>query len=87
VEKERVGAGALRFASLLCECDRHAKRQRFEDLQSWLTEFSSSVFIAEGQQVMAANHHVPAALLSPQGRFYQALNHQNCTTNYLAAPS
>jgi hypothetical protein len=33
--------------------------------------------------VMAANRSVPAGLLSPEGRFFQALNHQNCTTNYL----
>ena len=75
-----------RFAGLLCECDRAAKRQQFDALQDWLTDFGSSVFIAEGQQVMAANRHVPAELLSPDRRFYQALNHQNCTTNYLPSP-
>ncbi len=76
-------AAVERFSALLCECDRTAKRQRFDELQSWLTEFGSSVFLAEGQQVMVANRHVPAALLSTEGRFFQALNHQNCTTNYL----
>jgi ABC-type transport system substrate-binding protein len=76
-------AAIERFGALLCECDRHAKRQRFDDLQDWLTEFGSSVFIAEGHQVMAANRHVPPALLATDRRFYQALNHQNCTTNYL----
>jgi hypothetical protein len=32
---------------------------------------------------MVANRFVPPAMLSTEGRFYQALNHQNCTTNYL----
>jgi ABC-type transport system substrate-binding protein len=76
--------GAIeRFGALLCECDRHAKRQRFDELQDWLVDFGSSVFIAEGHQVMAANRHVPRELLATDRRFYQALNHQNCTTNYL----
>ncbi len=80
-------AAVRRFGALLCECDRHAKRQRFNELQTWLTEFGSSVFIAEGQQVMAANRHVAPSLLSTEGRFFQALNHQNCTTNYLPGRS
>jgi hypothetical protein len=32
---------------------------------------------------MVANRHVPASLIAPDSRFFQALNHQNCTTNYL----
>ncbi len=76
-------AAIAQFGALLCECDRSVKRQRFDALQDWLTDFGSSVFIAEGHQVMAANRFVPAGLLSPERRFYQALNHQNCTTNYL----
>jgi hypothetical protein len=67
----------------MCECDRDAKRQRFDQLQDWLVDFGSSVFIAEGHQVMAANRHVPRELLATDRRFYQAMNHQNCTTNYL----
>jgi ABC-type transport system substrate-binding protein len=80
--KKNEGATS-RFAALLCECDRPAKRQRFNELQSWLTDFGSSIFIAEGHQVMAANRHVPPELVAPGNRFFQALNHQNCTTNYL----
>jgi peptide/nickel transport system substrate-binding protein len=72
-----------RIGRLLCECDAHSRRRQFDELQAWLTRFSSSIFIAEGQQVMAANRHVPASLTAPQSRFYQALNHQNCTTGYL----
>jgi ABC-type transport system substrate-binding protein len=72
-----------RFGALLCECDSGRKRERFDDLQSWLVDFSSSVFIAEGHQVMVANRHVPTSLIAPESRFFQALNHQNCTTNYL----
>jgi peptide/nickel transport system substrate-binding protein len=72
-----------RIGHLLCQHDRGKKRAAFDDLQAWLTKFSSSIFIAEGQQVMVANRFVPPAMLSTEGRFYQALNHQNCTTNYL----
>lgn len=72
-----------RIGRLLCDHDREHRRAAFDDLQQWLIGFSSSIFIAEGQQVMAANRRVPAAMISPEGRFYQALNHQNCTTNYL----
>jgi ABC-type transport system substrate-binding protein len=71
------------FGALLCECDRNEKRRRFSELQSWLTDFGSSVFIAEGHQSIVGNRHVPKKLLSPQDRFFQALNHQNCTTGYL----
>jgi ABC-type transport system substrate-binding protein len=72
-----------RFGALLCECDASRKRERFDELQSWLVDFGSSVFIAEGHQVMVANRHVPPSLIAPDSRFFQALNHQNCTTNYL----
>jgi ABC-type transport system substrate-binding protein len=76
--------GAIeRFGALLCECDAHRKRERFDELQSWLVGFGSSVFIAEGHQVMVANRLVPPSLIAPESRFFQALNHQNCTTNYL----
>jgi peptide/nickel transport system substrate-binding protein len=76
--------GAIeRFTALLCECDAGIKRHKFSELQSWLVDFGSSIFIAEGHQVMAANRHVPAGLIAPESRFFQALNHQNCTTNYL----
>ena len=72
-----------RIGKLLCERDRQSRREQFDELQLWLTRFCSSIFIAEGQQVMASNRHVSASLASPNARFYQALNHQNCTTNYL----
>jgi ABC-type transport system substrate-binding protein len=72
-----------RIGQLLRERDRQRRREQFDELQHWLTQFCSSIFIAEGQQVMASNRHVPASLVSPDSRFYQALNHQNCTTNYL----
>jgi peptide/nickel transport system substrate-binding protein len=76
--------GAIeQFGAMLCEPDAGRTRERFDALQSWLVEFGSSVFIAEGQQVMVANRHVPASLIAPESRFFQALNHQNCTTNYL----
>lgn len=72
-----------RIGRLLCESDRDKRHGRFDELQAWLTGFCSSIPIAEGRQVMAANRHVPPSLISPDARFYQALNHQNCTTNYL----
>jgi peptide/nickel transport system substrate-binding protein len=72
-----------RFVALLDEPDSRRKRALFDDYQRWLIHFSSSIFIAEGQQVMAANRHVPPSLIAPESRLYQALNHQNCTTNYL----
>ncbi len=72
-----------RIGHLLCQHDRGKKRAAFDELQVWLTKFSSSIFIAEGQQVTVGNRFVPPAMLSTEGRFYQALNHQNCTTNYL----
>jgi ABC-type transport system substrate-binding protein len=76
-------AAIQQFAALLCECDAGRKRQQFDGLQSWLVEFGSSVFIAEGHQVTVANRQVPGSLIAPNSRFFQALNHQNCTTNYL----
>lgn len=76
-------AAIERYGALLCECDAARKRTLFNELQDWLIDYSSSVFIAEGHQVMVANRHVPASLIAPDSRFFQALNHQNCTTNYL----
>lgn len=72
-----------RIGAVLLERDRRIKRRRFDDLQRWLIGFCSSVFIAEGLQVMASNRLVPASLVAPGSRFYQALNYQNCTTDYL----
>ena len=73
-----------RIGAMLLELDKIMKRRRFDDLQLWLIRFCSSVFIAEGHQVMASNALVPASLVSSSSRFYQALNHQNCTTHYLS---
>jgi hypothetical protein len=80
---KKNNAAIERFGALLCERDPGAKRRRFLELQNWLTDFGSSVFIAEGHQSIVGNRHVPKKLLSPQDRFFQALNHQNCTTGYL----
>jgi len=71
------------IVALLDEPDRDRKRQMFYELQAWLIDFSSSIFIAEGQQVLVANRHVPAGLTAPDSRFFQALQYQNCTSDYL----
>jgi ABC-type transport system substrate-binding protein len=76
-------AALERYAGILCECDGRLTRERFDELQDWLVDFSSSIFIAEGHQVTVANRHVPQSFIAPESRFFQALNHQNCTTNYL----
>jgi hypothetical protein len=71
------------IVALLDETDTVRKRQKFDRLQAWLVDFGSSIFIAEGQQVIAANRHVPASFIAPQSRFFQAMLYQNCTSNYL----
>lgn len=71
------------IGAILLEPDRDRKRQRTLALQAWLVDFSSSIFICEGQQTMVANRRVPRSLISPQSHFFQALQYQNCTTNYL----
>jgi peptide/nickel transport system substrate-binding protein len=71
------------LGAIILEKDRDRKRQRTIDLQKWLVDFSSSIFICEGQQTMVANRHVPRSLIAPQSHFFQALQYQNCTTGYL----
>jgi ABC-type transport system substrate-binding protein len=71
------------LGAIILEKDRDRKRQRTIDLQHWLVDFSSSIFICEGQQTMVANRHVPRSLIAPQSHFFQALQYQNCTTGYL----
>ena len=71
------------LGAILLESDPRRKKQLTLDLQSWLVDFSSSIFICEGQQTMAANRRVPRSLISPDSHFFQALQYQNCTTNYL----
>jgi peptide/nickel transport system substrate-binding protein len=71
------------IGAILLEPDREKKKQRTLALQAWLVDFSSSIFICEGQQTMIANRHVPRPLIAPQSHFFQALQYQNCTSNYL----
>jgi ABC-type transport system substrate-binding protein len=71
------------YAEALLERDPERKRACCVDLQTMLVDFSSSIFIAEVQQVLVANRKVPAGLLSPQARFFQALQYQNCASTYL----
>jgi peptide/nickel transport system substrate-binding protein len=71
------------LGEILLEKDREAKRERTIDLQKWLVDYSSSIFICEGQQTMVANRYVPRSLIAPQSHFFQALQYQNCTTTYL----
>jgi peptide/nickel transport system substrate-binding protein len=80
---EKNEEAIVAIIALLEEKDRQRKRQQFDELQKWLIDFSSSIFIAEGQQVMAANKAVPASLIAPDSRFFQAMQYQNCTSNYL----
>ncbi|MBB3459290.1 peptide/nickel transport system substrate-binding protein [Rhizobium sp. BK313] len=80
---EKNEEAIIAIIALLEEKDRQRKRQRFDELQKWLIDFSSSIFIAEGQQVMAANRGVPASLIAPDSRFYHAMQYQNATSNYL----
>ena len=71
------------YAEALLERDPEQKRRCCIDLQGMLVDFSSSIFIAEVQQVLVGNRRVPAGLLSPQSRFFQALQYQNCASTYL----
>jgi ABC-type transport system substrate-binding protein len=63
--------------SVLFEKDRQLKRQKFDDLEAMLVNFSSSLFLAEMQHVLVANKGVPSSMLSPDSRFFQALQYQN----------
>jgi ABC-type transport system substrate-binding protein len=76
-------AALARYVDLLMERDPARKRSRFDALQAWLTDFGSSIFIAELQQAMVANQPVPRSLIAPRSRFFQALQYQNCTSRYL----
>ena len=71
------------YCEMLLEKDPARKRQRFDELQAWLVDFSSSIFLAEVQHVTAVNRHVPDALIAPQSRFFQAIQYQNCLSIYL----
>lgn len=75
--------GLRAYEAALMEPDAKRKQHLCEHLQGWLTDFSSSIFIGEVQQVLVANRSVPAALISPTSRFFQALQYQNCSSNYL----
>jgi ABC-type transport system substrate-binding protein len=72
-----------RLGDVLTAPDGERKRQLTVDLQHYLAGFGSSVFIAEMQQVIAANRQVPAAMIGPDSRFVHALGYQNPTSNYL----
>jgi ABC-type transport system substrate-binding protein len=74
-----------RFAALLEAPDSTSKRQQTEDIQRFLAGFGSSIFIAEMQQVIAANRRVPASMIASDSRFLHALGYQNPKTNYLPA--
>ena len=74
-----------RFAAVLHAPDGATKRRLTEDLQRYLAAFQSSIFIAEMQQVVAANDRVPGVMISPQSRFLHALGYQNPTSGYLPA--
>ena len=71
------------YAAMLLECDAAAKRARFTDLQETIIDACTSIFIAEVQQTMVANRHVPQTLVRPESRFFQALQYQNCGSWYL----
>jgi hypothetical protein len=78
---EKCGLGL--YAEALLERDPERKRACCVDLQTMLVDFSSSIFIAEVQQALVANRKVPAVLLSPRARFFQALQYQNCSSTYM----
>lgn len=71
------------FANLLIEKDPVLKRRKFDRLQASIVSFSSSIFLGEMQQTMVANRYVPSALVSPESRFFQALQYQNAMNHYL----
>lgn len=71
------------YAEALMEPDADRKRCCCVDLQHMLVDFGSSIFIGEVQQVLVGNKYVPAALLDPRSRFFQALQYQNCASTYL----
>jgi peptide/nickel transport system substrate-binding protein len=71
------------FAVTLMEHDPVAKHDRCVHLQDYLVDFSSSIFIGEVQQVLVANSLVSPELIAPTSRFFQALQYQNCSSNYL----
>ncbi len=74
------------FAALLAERDRGQRARRMDALQAQLVEFGSSIFIAEGQFISLHNRHVPASLLAPDSRLYQALHFQNAAAHIYLPP-
>lgn len=73
------------FGELLLEQDRDSKRRLFDDMQRYLIDFSSSIFIAEHQQTVAGNARVPAGLMDQDERLVTTLLLQNAITGYLPA--
>ncbi|MCO5091215.1 ABC transporter substrate-binding protein [Bosea sp. (in: a-proteobacteria)] len=71
-----------RFADLLLEPDAGRKRQRFDELQSYLVDFSSSIFLAEVQYATAQNSQVPRSFLTANTRPFHAFQYQNCISDF-----
>jgi peptide/nickel transport system substrate-binding protein len=74
------------FVDMLLTRDVAKKRRQFDDLQRQIVDYGATIFLGEMQQTLVANEHVAASTISPTSRFFQALEYQNATSNYLPPP-
>lgn len=80
---ERNDAIIEMFQAMLMESDKETKRVLFMAMQEKIVHFYSSIFLAENQHALVCNSNVPREFYHPGTRFFQALQYQNCTSNYL----
>lgn len=82
---ERNESVLERYRDMLLENDRAKKKSLFMDMQRYIVDFASSIFLAENVHAMVCTEAVPREFYAPDQRVYHALQYQNPTSNYLPA--